>query len=209
MHLTTTGGALTDAKALARWDTLASFIKNDIQADINRWRPDVPWDQAKIRSRLPGRAAAAFAAFEDAGYIVAPGGIPAAPSSLAAAATSSTKITLTWQDNSSNETAFKIERSSSGSSGWVQIATTGANQTTYADSGLAAASTYYYRVRASNAAGNSAYSAVAGASTSETVPAVPSSLAAAADSSTKITLTWQDNSSNETAFKIERSSSGS
>jgi hypothetical protein len=67
-------------------------------------------------------------------------------------------LTLAWQDNSSNEAGFKIERSLNGSTNWKEIGTTSANVTTYADTGLAPSTTYYYRVRAYNAAGTSAYS---------------------------------------------------
>jgi FG-GAP-like repeat/Fibronectin type III domain len=67
-------------------------------------------------------------------------------------------LTLAWQDNSSNETGFRIERSLDGSTNWTEIGTTGANVATYHDAGLAPSTTYYYRVRAYNAAGTSAYS---------------------------------------------------
>ncbi|MBN1670820.1 MAG: CotH kinase family protein, partial [Kiritimatiellae bacterium] len=129
-----------------------------------------------------------YAAFTVTG--TAPPTTPSAPSSLAAAVQSTTSIRLTWTDNSSNETQFKVERSTTGTSGWVQIATPGANTTTYTDSGLSAATKYYYRVRASNSAGNSGYSNVASATTGENAPSAPSSLAAAAQSATSIRLTW-------------------
>jgi len=91
---------------------------------------------------------------------------PLAPSNLiATAAASSAQVTLTWADNSSNETGFKIERSTDGVS-FTQIATTATNIATYTDStGLAYATTYYYRVRATNSVGDSAYTAVASATT--------------------------------------------
>lgn len=83
--------------------------------------------------------------------------VPAAPSGLIASALSKSQIKLAWTDNSSNETGFKIERSRNGTS-FSQIALVGAGVTTYTDSGLARATTYSYRVRATNAAGNSGYS---------------------------------------------------
>src|SRR4029453_10569075 len=54
-----------------------------------------------------------------------------------------------------------------------QIASVGANMTTYSNSGLAASTTYYYRVRASNSGGNSAYSNTANATTQAAGGALP------------------------------------
>ena len=71
---------------------------------------------------------------------------------------STTQINLSWQDNSSDETGFKIERKTGASGTYAQIATTNTNITTYSDTGLSPSTTYYYRVRAYNANGNSAYS---------------------------------------------------
>jgi hypothetical protein len=122
---------------------------------------------------------------------------PAAPSNLRASATSLTQIDLSWTDNSDNETGFKIERSTDGTN-FGQIATTGANVTTYSDTGLNESTKYYYRVRASNSGGDSAPSNTASA------PAAPSLLTAAPASSTSVDLSWMDNSSDETQFKIER-----
>jgi hypothetical protein len=89
---------------------------------------------------------------------------PTAPTNLTATAVSRSQINLTWTDNSSNETGFKIERSTNGTS-FTQIATVGAGVTSYASTGLQKNRTYYYRVRATNGAGDSAYSNVASART--------------------------------------------
>ena len=128
---------------------------------------------------------------------------PAAPSNLTASAASASQINLAWRDNANNETGFKIERKT-GSGGWNQIATVGANATAYQNTGLSASTTYYYRVRANNAAGDSSYSNEAGATTAGTRPAAPSNLTASAASASQINLAWRDNANNETGFKIER-----
>jgi fibronectin type III domain protein len=70
---------------------------------------------------------------------------------------SSTRIDLGWADNSTNEAAFQIERSTNGKT-FTMVATVGANVTTYASTGLARNKSYSYRVRATNPAGASAYS---------------------------------------------------
>jgi hypothetical protein len=97
--------------------------------------------------------------------IEASGGPPAAPSNLSATVASSSQINLSWQDNSNNETGFKVERKTGAGGTWNEIATVGTGVRTYQNTGLAANTTYYYRVRAYNSYGNSAYSNEAGATT--------------------------------------------
>src|SRR5262249_31568071 len=131
--------------------------------------------------------------------------IPTAPSGLGATAASSSRIDLTWSDNSSNETGFKVERASSSTGPFTQIGT--ATTASYSDPSAPVASTARYSVSACNTAGNSAPSNVASATTSDNVPTSPSALGATAMSSSRIDLSWSDNSSNETGFKVERASS--
>ena len=83
---------------------------------------------------------------------------PAAPSALTATAVSSTRIDLSWIDKSGDEDQFRIERKTGAAGTYAQIATVGANTTGYSDITLVAGTTYYYRVRAWNASGDSAYS---------------------------------------------------
>jgi hypothetical protein len=130
------------------------------------------------------------------------GTVPAAPSGLTATASAPGQIAIAWTDNSSNETGFKIERRL-GSGSWSQIATVGANVTTYTSTNLTAGATYSFRVRSYNATGNSAYSNTATA-TVLAPPAAPSGLTAAVASPTQVNLQWTDNSGNETGFKVER-----
>ncbi len=92
--------------------------------------------------------------------------VPAAPSNLSATAVSTSQINLSWTDNASNETGFKIERRTGTTGTFAQIATVGANVTAYNNTGLASGTQYYYRVRASGGTGDSSYSNTANATTS-------------------------------------------
>ena len=94
--------------------------------------------------------------------------LPAAPTHLTATSVSRSQINLAWTDNSTNENAFIVERSTDNLT-WTLWAQTSPNATTYANTGLQRGVRYYYRVAASNEAGYSQYSntasAVAGSST--------------------------------------------
>jgi len=97
---------------------------------------------------------------------------PNAPSDLIATPISSSQINLTWQDNSSDETGFRIERKT-GTGSYAQIASVGVGVTSYSNTLLSANTTYYYRVRAYSAAGNSNYSNEASATTLPPPPSAP------------------------------------
>ena len=93
-----------------------------------------------------------------------------------AGACAAAEVTLRWADNSSNESGFRVERAT-GNGSFSQIATTGANVTSYRDTTLAASTTYRYRVRAYNSAGASSYSNTASITTpssSNTAPTISS-----------------------------------
>lgn len=82
---------------------------------------------------------------------------PIAPDDLAAARIDAGRVDLTWNDNSTDETGFRIERKT-GAGSWSEIATVGAGAETYSDTTVSAANVYTYRVRSYNAVGNSPYS---------------------------------------------------
>lgn len=95
---------------------------------------------------------------------------PANPTSLNVTPVSTSQLKLTWTDNATNETGFKIERALASSGPWSQIGTTTANITTYTNSGLTASTVYFYRVRAYNSNGDSEYSNIRSATTGNTAP---------------------------------------
>lgn len=82
---------------------------------------------------------------------------PAAPTNLSATSPGKKKITITWTDNSGDETGFKVERSTDGTN-FTQITTVAMNATSYTNTGLASGTTYHYRVRSTNGVGDSTYS---------------------------------------------------
>jgi probable HAF family extracellular repeat protein len=82
---------------------------------------------------------------------------PAAPAALTGTALSSSRVSLTWTDNSGNEQGFRVQRAL-GAGSFVLLAELGANVTSYTDTTVKAGKTYQYRVRAFNGAGVSAWS---------------------------------------------------
>ncbi|MCP3959475.1 MAG: hypothetical protein GY719_16620 [bacterium] len=130
---------------------------------------------------------------------------PAAPSGLTATAVDSNRIDLDWNDNSTDESSFDVERQPPGGS-FSRIASRGANSESYTDNTALSGTTYNYRVRAVNSAGTSAYTNIATATTPGE-PA-PTNLTAAGLSDSQIRLTWDDNSISESGYEIEGMTEG-
>jgi subtilisin family serine protease len=86
---------------------------------------------------------------------------PTPPTGLRVTAATRARVDLAWTDASNNETGFKVERSSDGAY-YTQIGLVGAGVVSYADTSLPRRKgSWYYRVRAYNTGGDSAYSNVA------------------------------------------------
>jgi PKD repeat protein len=101
----------------------------------------------------------------------APVPAPVAPSNLNATAQANSRISLTWTDNSTNETGFHVERCVGATcTNFAEHAAVAAGVTTYANSGLAAGTTYRYRVHAVNGSAESANSNVASATVAKKKP---------------------------------------
>jgi hypothetical protein len=104
--------------------------------------------------------------------------IPSAPSGLIATAISLTAISISWTDTTNTETGFYVESRTPPTITYTVVATLTANTTVYTDTGLTPTTTVYYRVKAFNFVGESAYSNEASTVTSwdttDTTTAVPS-----------------------------------
>jgi fibronectin type 3 domain-containing protein len=139
--------------------------------------------------------------------VLTPATIPTAPSDVLALANTPTKITITWTDNSFNETEFTVQRSLDGTN-WSTVGFASAGSIGYLDEGLTPGTTYFYRVASTNTAGSSEFSTVASATTSNVAPAAPSDLTIVGVDYKQVVLSWTDNATNELAFRIERSTAG-
>jgi len=96
--------------------------------------------------------------------------VPQPPTGLTSSVVSSSQINLSWAAPSNNGgsaiTGYKIERSSNGGTNWgTLISNSGSTGTTYSNTGLAANTTYTYRVSTINSVGTSTVSNTASATT--------------------------------------------
>jgi PKD repeat protein len=137
---------------------------------------------------------------------------PSTPTGFTATAVSASQINLAWTASSDNVgvTGYRVERCQGATcTTFVQIATS--SGTTFNNTGLAAATTYRYRVRAADAAGNlSGYSSVESATTQPAPdtqpPSTPNGFTATAVSASQINLAWNASSDNVgvTGYRVER-----
>lgn len=147
--------------------------------------------------------ASAFSAWETATVDAVP---PAAPTGIAAVSLSNnTHIRVTWQDNSTTETGFELERQTLAGAVWGPVATLSVSANTTQHDDPAGVGTHRYRARAVNAAGASAFTGWVSATIASPLPSAPTNIAAAAiNNGAQARVTWQDNSNNETGFQLER-----
>jgi hypothetical protein len=139
---------------------------------------------------------------------------PAPPSALAVSSVTTSSAKLSWIDNSSNETGFTVERCTgslltcASSSGWSVRATLATNSISFNDLGLAPQTAYSWRVKAVNSFGSSNYSNYVSATTLPLPPPnAPTNLTGQISRSGtqyQVKLTWTDNASNETGYRVER-----
>lgn len=127
---------------------------------------------------------------------------PSAPV-LSVGTVNETSVTLSWSDLG-NETGYRLEARVGASGNWTEIATPGANATSYQHTGLTPGTTMFYRLRAFNTAGDSAFSAEVSATTTNVspVPMAPT-LSATVLSHSAVDLTWND-VEHESGYRIER-----
>lgn len=127
---------------------------------------------------------------------------------LSGSVVSSSQISLVW-GAVADATGYALERSLNGVD-WTPLASVGAATLAYTDSGLAAATTYSYRICSAGVCafttGPSDVVTLTTASNPLVAPVAPANFSARVGSASQIDLTWSDRSSDETGFYVERSS---
>ncbi|MBO9571225.1 MAG: hypothetical protein J7497_03310, partial [Chitinophagaceae bacterium] len=136
--------------------------------------------------------------------------IPGIPSTVTAEPSAYNKISITWSDTTSIETGFEVVRSETVNGDYIPVGTVDSNATSFTDSGLVASKQYFYKVRAIGKNGESDFSSPVNASTPAmpATPIAPSDVHGEAGENNTITISWRDNSSNETKYDVYRSEDG-
>jgi hypothetical protein len=133
-----------------------------------------------------------------------PGAVPVAPVNQTTTAVSGTEAYLTWTNYASNQTGFHIDRATDPAFTQNLVTQTAApDATSFVDPGLTMGTTYYYRVRAFNALGDSSNSNPASAIL-PILPAAVSNLNVTNATSNEIDLNWTNNAANADSIAVYR-----
>jgi titin len=127
---------------------------------------------------------------------------------LSATSVSGTEVNLTWTNKGANQADFQIERATN--SDFTQnlvIESAGDSATSFIDGQLRPGTTYYYRIRAVNAVGNSEYSRTISVTT-PTLPVAVANLQVTQVTSSEVDLSWTNVAENATAIEVFRKVGG-
>jgi hypothetical protein len=125
-----------------------------------------------------------------------------APTNLSVASYGSNSVSLSWTDNSNNESQFLIERRNGASGSFFQVGTANANMPTFTDATGLPNSAYYYQVRAWD--GASAYSGYSNQVLVTTLASTPTGLSASDGTfANHVALSWSA-ATGATAYQIYR-----
>jgi hypothetical protein len=135
---------------------------------------------------------------------------PAAPAKLAAASTAPQTIELVWEDKSSVEDGYEVQRADDGAVlVWSAIASLPANTAEYRDDALPLDKRFWYRVRATKDGGYSEFTPAVAAVTANAPPAAPTGTETHPSSSRGVAVYWWPAAASlADSFRVERSTNG-
>jgi Fibronectin type III domain len=172
----------------------------ELPADATSYHDAGLSSQMTYRYRVRARKDGGFGSHSNIVIATTLAGPPVAPSGVDAVAQGAGTVSVTWVDNSTEETGFRVERGPGTPDTWAAFATVAANTRAVTDANQPVERAVCYRVIAFNSGGDSEFSNVDCATT----PAAPSGLTATAGGETSIDLAWVDNSQVEDGYEVER-----
>ncbi|HEV7302459.1 MAG TPA: fibronectin type III domain-containing protein [Tepidisphaeraceae bacterium] len=183
------------------WSEYTSTYSNQTSYVMRNLDPGITYG-FRVRGRHPNGSYSAYS-----GTVTLTAKPMVVPSGLLVVSKTTTSIELGWNDNSDNESDFRIEWSSDSGTTWSEYTSTYASQTSYVVNNLTPGTRYDFRVRARHP--NGSYSAFSNVLQVLTTPlGAPSDLTADVVYGNRVDLRWSDNSEGEYAFRIELSTNG-
>ncbi len=130
-----------------------------------------------------------------------------APGNLTVTTVDYKSIKIDWSDLSPNETGFELVRSLTSDGTYTPVNTLPANTTTFTNTGLISSTTYFYKIRAIGSENESPFTDYSPATTAAApgTPVAPTELSADNISTSFISLSWLNNSTNETNLQVWKS----
>jgi hypothetical protein len=125
--------------------------------------------------------------------------VPSDPTTLVLQVIDGATVGLTWTDTANNETGYNVYWSTTTDKPAQPNTQLAANIGTFSATGLTTGQLYYFWVEAYDSAGAS--QALTGSATPAPVPAAPTGLVVTGGA-TQLTLTWTNNASGDTGYRI-------
>jgi len=127
---------------------------------------------------------------------------PADPGAFSVVGLSDVEVRTSWTDVSTTESGFEVQRRDDDAGGAFEtVGTTAAGSTSFIDEGVEGDHGYSYRCRAVSPNGTSEWSPER---SMRTPPKAPSALQAQSPTPEQVELSWVDESSSETGFRVQR-----
>ena len=130
---------------------------------------------------------------------------PAVPTNLTATSAGSGQIDLSWTASTGSPTEYYIYRSPTSGGTFTVIDSVDHPTASYSDTGLESLTTYYYKISANNAWGESALTVEVNATTDGSPPATPTNFNATTISFSEIEVDWTVSTGSPLRYKIYRS----